>query len=296
AQTMIVCCAVCGGIWVQAAAQARIAAGVRGNAAQERLGKALLAVDDDLRRQRQSVGELKEHTRPGVALRWLAFRIMLPLGDTVRLHRRPHAVYAIIALNVVAFVLELGAHERIGGAFVRWGLRPAVLLGGGHGWTLLTHQFLHAGLGHLAGNMLFLLVFGKAINAWLGQVRFTLFYCCTGALAALAHAALQAHSLVPCVGASGAIAGVMGAYFVRHPLAQIRVLVGTRIVLVPAAAFLALWLFYQGAYAFASAGGSIAFGVAWYAHLGGFAAGALLALLTSGGQTEEETKMLKMQQ
>ena len=150
-------------------------------------------------------------------------------------------------------------------------------------------MFLHGGLLHLAGNMLFLWIFGDNVEDALGHGRFLLLYLGSGVLAALLQGVIAPSSLVPMVGASGAIAGVLGAYFVLYPHARVVTLVPLfflfPLVEVPAFLFLLLWFllqFWQGSAALVTSGkaGAAAGGVAWWAHVGGFVAGiGLLALL-----------------
>jgi membrane associated rhomboid family serine protease len=160
--------------------------------------------------------------------------------------------------------------------------RLAVLGGGPPGWPLLgpfvplvTSTFLHGDLMHLLGNMLYLWIFGNNIEDAMGQARFLVFYFVCGGVAALSQVVADPLSPIPMVGASGAIAGVLGAYLVRFPHARILVLVWllffVRVVRVPALIVLGVWFAYQ-----LSAAGQGGSGVAWYAHIGGFVAGALL--------------------
>jgi membrane associated rhomboid family serine protease len=223
---------------------------------------------------------------------------MFPLRDENPTEIVPIVTIAIIVLNVLVwlFLQSAGMGMRflesicaygaipgeITGALARGDsvpLGPATcFIGGLSGWTLLTSMFLHGGWMHLIGNMWFLWVFGNNIEDSMGHLRFVVFYLATGLAAALAHLLTDWGGAVPVVGASGAISGVMGAYLVLYP----RVKVDTLIVLVvfiqvvrlPAAAVLGLWFvlqLLQGAL-----GSSVAGGVAFWAHVGGFAAGALL--------------------
>jgi membrane associated rhomboid family serine protease len=146
--------------------------------------------------------------------------------------------------------------------------------------TLITSMFLHGGLMHLLGNMLFLWVLGDNVEDALGHRRYVVFYLVCGVLAALAHAAMEPGSTIPMVGASGAISGVMGAYLVLHPKARIKVLVSYFIVWLPAFVVLGVWIVFQVISAGAAAGGAGG-GVAWWAHIGGFLAGMLLCGLFS---------------
>lgn len=220
---------------------------------------------------------------------------MIPLRDTIPSRSVPLVNGALIAACVGAFVLQLLAGNG-GEALVRaFGFVPARLFHPGElgpgalglGVTgLFTSMFLHGGLLHLAGNMLFLWIFGDNVEDALGHGRYLLFYLGSGVLAALLQGLFATTSLVPLVGASGAIAGVLGAYFVLYPHARIVTIVPLfflfPLVEVPAFLFLLVWFllqFWQGSASLLDAGRAAGGGVAWWAHVGGFAAGIALLLV-----------------
>lgn len=216
---------------------------------------------------------------------------MFPLRDDNPCERPPLVTWALLAANLAAFGWQLSAGERsvlVGGAI------PYELLTLQDVWpralvppplTILTSMFLHGGLLHLGGNMLFLWIFGNNVEDALGRRRFLAFYLGTGALAAVAQVlatAVQAAPLeagdatallsVPMVGASGAIAGVLGAYLILFPRARVQTLVFFFFVHLPAWLFIGSWFLFQlGAVVYGGAPG-----VAVFAHLGGFLAGLLL--------------------
>ena len=203
---------------------------------------------------------------------------MIPLYDASRrpLHF-PIVTTAIIATNVSVFLLELTG----GDAFVnRWSLVPAHIVAG-HSWiTLLTSMFMHAGVIHIAGNMLFLWVFGPEIEDVMGTSRYLAFYLLGGLAATCAQVMVDPTSAVPNLGASGAIAAVMGAFLITYPRDRIRVilLLGwfTRVAFLPAALLVGVWFLTQlfsavGALAEVQTGG-----VAYMAHIGGFIFGAVV--------------------
>lgn len=205
---------------------------------------------------------------------------MLPLGDASRRPTRFPAVTAlIIAANAIVFVLELAG----GDAFVgRWSATPADIAGGRHLETLITSTFMHASWSHIAGNMIFLWAFGPEIEDAMGRVRYATFYMAGGIVAAAAQVAVNPSSTVPGLGASGAIAAVMGAFLVTYPRDEIRTVlffgwVG-RVSFLPAALLIGLWLFSQvidlGVVADVQQGG-----VAYMAHVGGAVFGAVTAKL-----------------
>jgi len=220
--------------------------------------------------------------------------MFLPLHDDNPLVniRFQYVTVAIIGLCVAVFVYQLTLGERGGQEFIfGFGAIPAVIFGKAalpaslaHApgpVTLVTSMFMHGGIMHLAGNMLFLWVLGDNVEDALGHRRYVVFYLAAGVLAALAHAATDPGSKVPMVGASGAISGVMGAYLMLHPKARIKVLITYFIVWLPAFVVLGFWIGFQLLSASAAAGGVVGGsggGVAWWAHIGGFAAGMVLVV------------------
>lgn len=214
--------------------------------------------------------------------------MLLPLHDDNPLKhiRFQYVTVGVIALCVVVFLFQAGLGPRGGQAFVySYGAIPAVIFGDAQlppelqripaPLTLVTSMFLHGGIMHLLGNMLFLWVLGDNVEDALGHVRYAVFYLVSGVAAALAHAGLDPGSEIPMVGASGAISGVIGAYLVLHPKAPIKVLVSYFIVWMPAYVVLGFWAGFQFLSAAISTGGAGG-GVAWWAHVGGLVAGAVL--------------------
>ena len=220
---------------------------------------------------------------------------MIPIGDDNLAGGPPPLVnWALIALNVAAFFLELSQpSERALQSFITaWGVVPREY-SSGHDiapliplpfWsTLITSMFLHGGWMHLGGNMLYLWIFGDNLNKVMGQVRYFLFYMVCGLAAGLAHIAFNSGSGVPSVGASGAISGVLGGYMVLFPRNRVRVMMRGGITAVPAYVMLGLWILIQivsGAMDQGGEGG----GVAFMAHIGGFAAGLVLVKLFAAGR------------
>ena len=200
---------------------------------------------------------------------------MIPLRDVIPSRSTPVVTMALLAVNVVVFLYQWSLGERAGTAFVfEWGVIPAdftVL-------TMFTSMFLHGGFLHAGGNMLYLWIFGDNVEDRLGKGRFLFFYLLCGAAAAIGQILINPDSRIPMVGASGAVAGVMGAYFVMYPQSRIVTLVPFflfQIIEVPAVFFLGIWFLMQ----FLSGVGSIAQveagtgGVAFWAHVAGFVAG-----------------------
>lgn len=208
---------------------------------------------------------------------------VIPLGDASRRPARIPVVTALIILvNAFVFVLELMR----GDAFVtQWSVIAAQIISGHHWITILTAMFMHASWSHIIGNMIFLWAFAPEIEDAMGRGRYLVFYLLGGLVATLAQVAADPHSRVPNLGASGAIAAVMGAFLVTYPRDQIRTLlfifVFARIRFIPAALLIGLWflsqLVHAGAVAHLQTGG-----VAYLAHIGGFIFGAVTAHLFEG--------------
>ena len=204
---------------------------------------------------------------------------MIPLRDTHPSYSKPVMTSIIIALNVIVFLYQFSLDPYSQNYFMAtYGIIPARF----HISTLLTTMFLHGGWMHLIGNMWFLWIYGDNIEDALGHWKFLAFYLLCGVAAGLVHILVNADSRIPTVGASGAIAGVMGAYMVKFPKAQILTLVPIFLFFttmeIPAVFILGYWFLLQFFNGWGSVGHSNLSqgGVAWFAHIGGFAAGALL--------------------
>ena len=216
---------------------------------------------------------------------------MIPLRDDIPTESFPFVTIVLMALNCLVFLYQLSLGEAAGELAAALGAVPVEITRGVEltpGFplppvlTVVTSMFLHGGLLHLGGNMLFLWIFGNNVEDAVGHFRFLLFYLLCGAAAAAGHIALNADSRLPMIGASGAVSGVLGAYFLLYPRARVLTLVILgfffQTILVPAAFFLGLWFFLQflSGWATLGRGGG---GVAWFAHIGGFLAGMPLLLL-----------------
>jgi hypothetical protein len=222
---------------------------------------------------------------------------MFPLRDENPSHSTPVITRALIAINVAAFVYQVMLGEALGPFVYAWGMVPArvtlaVQYGDepitGPGLTLLTSMFLHGGWFHLIGNMWYLWIFGDNVEDRLGRARFLIFYLLSGIVAGLLHYVLNPTSRMPTVGASGAIAGVLGGYLVAFPRARILTLVPLfpffQVMALPAVVVLGLWFVMQFFSGFLSLGfGGTGGGVAWWAHVGGFAFGLIVVKLLGGG-------------
>jgi membrane associated rhomboid family serine protease len=207
---------------------------------------------------------------------------MFPLRDNNPSETVPILTWVLIVANVLAFLLELSAGAE---NFVsRYGFTPALFFSqpdAAEITTIFSSMFLHGGWAHLLGNMWFLYLFGDNVEDRLGHIPYLVFYLLSGVAAAMMQAVLNPHSTVEMIGASGAISGVLGAYFVFFPQATVESLVPmgmfSRIYQVPAIVFLGLWFGIQLFTGFSSIGGPDTGGVAFWAHVGGFAFGLVVA-------------------
>jgi len=210
---------------------------------------------------------------------------MFPIGDDDSARRTaPLVTYALLALNVLFFFVELSG----GDAFIRkWAFVPSRFIANpvDDFPTLFTSMFMHAGWLHLGGNMLYLWIFGDNVEDRFGHIKFTIFYILCGLMATFAQLAFSLGSNVPNLGASGAIAGVLGAYILLFPQGKVKVMQGQRVIQVPALIVIGLWIVLQ----FVSSVGSTANaadtgGVAYMAHIGGFIAGFVLTFVFRGSR------------
>ncbi len=224
---------------------------------------------------------------------------MFPISDNNPTRTTAYVTYALIGINIFVFIHEMLLSESgLKEFFQLYAVVPRELTASLNGipvnqpvpepLTLVTSQFLHGGFLHILGNMLFLWIFGNNIEDQLGHIKYLIFYIACGILAALSQWIFSTQSSLPSLGASGAIAGVMGAYILRFPQARIRTLVflGPFIVFpeIPAIFFLGLWFVQQALYSIASLGvptnvGMESGGIAYWAHAGGFVFGAILGPL-----------------
>ena len=215
---------------------------------------------------------------------------MFPIGDDDSGRRTvPLVTYALIVLNVLFFFVELSG----GDAFImQWAFVPSRFLANPAGdfLTLFTSMFMHAGWVHLGGNMLYLWIFGDNVEDRFGHLKFIIFYLLCGLAATFAQLAFSMGSDVPNLGASGAIAGVLGAYILMFPQQQVKVLVGRMVTPVSAIIVIGLWFVLQFFSGFASiANTTDTGGVAYMAHVGGFIAGFVLAFLFRGNSSPRLT-------
>jgi membrane associated rhomboid family serine protease len=211
---------------------------------------------------------------------------MIPLRDDIRSERRPYVTYFFIVACIGVFAwqfLSESSHPEAGDAIVRvWGMVPASIVRGRSLWTLITSMFLHGGIAHIIGNMLYLWIFGDNVEDAFGHLSYVFVYLGSGLFGSLLQIVIAPHSTIPTIGASGAISGVMGAYFVLYPRARVLTLIPIfffiRLLYLPAPLLLGFWILFQIVFGCSSTPGAGG-GVAYFAHIGGFGAGALLGLI-----------------
>jgi membrane associated rhomboid family serine protease len=210
---------------------------------------------------------------------------MFPIRDTIRSRSFPKANYAIIAINVLVFLFQSSLNEHVFYQFIRWfGLTPAQFsLSMPLQWiTIFTSMFMHGGWFHLISNMWTLYIFGDNVEDRMGSMRYVIFYLLAGTAAAITHVVSSHGVNVPTVGASGAVAGVLGAYFLLFPQARVTTFIPVFflpwLVDIPAFFYLGVWFFSQVANGL-MVGPEVMSGIAWWAHIGGFLIGLLLVRL-----------------
>jgi membrane associated rhomboid family serine protease len=215
---------------------------------------------------------------------------MLPIGDDDSSRRTvPIVTYALILLNVLFFFVELASGE----AFIeKWAFVPSRFLGnpGADFLTLFTSMFMHAGWVHLGGNMLYLWIFGDNVEDRFGHIKYLIFYLLCGLAATFAQLAFNMGSDIPNLGASGAIAGVLGSYIFMFPQERVKVLLGNSITTVSALIVIGGWIvlqFFNGVASISNTADTG--GVAFMAHIGGFVAGFLLTFLFRGNSRSQLT-------
>lgn len=244
------------------------------------------SIDQELREKAQ-MKEIAETSRHVVGLLPLGLVLgirLFPYSDSTDNPRTifPGVTVSIISINVIILILSFFRPDRL---FYSWGMIPNSLLNGLRPYTVITSMFLQGSIFHLFGNMFFLWIFGDNVEEKLGHIKFILFYILFGVVASLVHVAINPQSSLPTVGASGAISGIMGAYFVMFPNVRINCLFGVGIyfrkVKIKAFWFLLFWMAMQLlSYIFFRRMSNIAFG----AHISGFGIGALIAYLIGGNK------------
>ncbi len=212
---------------------------------------------------------------------------MFPIADENISVERPYVTYGLIVSNIILYTINFFTGDSLNNVFA---FIPNNFLLLKDVWAIITHQFMHGSWSHLLGNMWFLIIFGDNIEAAIGKVKYIIFYLLCGIVAALSHMAFNLDSIIPTVGASGAISGVLGAYIILYPKNKISTIIPfgfVRIYKVEALYYLIIWFALQLVFNFTDPYGS----VAYMAHLGGFVGGAILILLFGGkkGKVKNES-------
>ena len=207
--------------------------------------------------------------------------MIFPIGDDqVKGGHTPWFSYSFIGLNVIFFLYKFSLNtEQQEGFDLYFGAIPTEITNGQDLFTLVTSMFVHADVWHLLGNMLFLWVFADNIEATAGNLKFLLFYLIGGFVAVFAHIWFNMDSEMPMIGASGAISAVMGAYLVMFPTSRIKLLFLIFPFRITTWIFLGIWIIQQCTYGTSSLASGMGDGVAWWAHIGGFAMGLLVGFL-----------------
>lgn len=271
-------CPACLGIWLDGGELGQITQAMRGE-----------SVHPLLRRSSPPIEPSEAETdRPTSGLLWaFMFLTGLPVEEHQPRRNFPIVVLSLLILCVMAFLMQLGASDPTE-LIQTFGLVPRRAMSGvGSPWPWLTYMFLHGGFLHLFGNLYFLWVFGDNVEDRLGRGRFLLLYFAAGISAALLQCVLQTSSTIPIVGASGAISGVMAAYAILFPNARLVSLIWVIKVQWQTTTYLGVWLLLQFIGALSGASG-----VAWWAHIGGFLVGGLIAWTWRRSHQEEVTRKL----
>ncbi|MBU7012758.1 MAG: rhomboid family intramembrane serine protease [Theionarchaea archaeon] len=214
---------------------------------------------------------------------------MLPIRDFRPTRIFPVVTYTIIAVNILVFVFEvfIDFTGNLEWFYYEFATVPYYIMNGQKLYTLVTAMFLHGGFAHIFFNMLYMYIFGNNVEDSMGSKRFFFFYLLCGLLASFAHIAIDPSSDIPTLGASGAIAGVLGAYMVLYPKERIDALLGWYYVRVPAIVVLLSWFVLQLFSGFLSLGAVSQGGVAFFAHIGGFVAGVILIFIFRKRQRDQ---------
>lgn len=269
-------CPACDGIWTEGGEINRVAIYRKGNPELDALCTAILEEQTELDKWKPR-NEAGEPWETSAGLRIFLPKIFLPLGDDLTTNIFPRVTFALIIANLAIFLCQWAFVKETTLYFQEFGLVPSAILSGKGIFSLLSSMFLHKGLFHLLGNMLFLWIFADNVEEALGHARFLAFYFMFGFSASLLHILTNMHSTIPAIGASGAVAGVMGAYFALYPHAKIKTLVINQVIDVPAYLYLGGWIVIQVLYGMILYAQKVHACTGFFAHIGGFASGLILA-------------------
>ena len=273
-------CEECGGHWADGGEVRRLAIYTKGNPKLDRLADSMAAHVEDHQKFQQLARDVAGFGAPPSGWFYLLspVRIILPLYDELPSAITPWVTMLFMVINILVMGLVAFADEPAAEYILSLALVPSAVADGDGGYyRLVSYMFLHAGLFHLLGNVLFLWIFGDNIEEEFGHASFFGFYILSGVMAASAHMMFTASPELPLVGASGAVAGVMGAYFVFHPNAVIKTWIIAEIWDIPAVFYLVVWFALQVVPAWMEWGGIVESNVAYAAHAAGFGTGVSLA-------------------
>jgi len=268
-------CGQCGGLWADYGEFKKIASYCKGNPQMEALGKSILksgwSPGKD-KKDKDPIVELGNFlNQPARPIFFFGPRFIIPLKDDIATNIIPYGTIGLLLINILIFLLMLKSGGNSLEIYQKYGLVPSEILSGRGYLSFFSSLFLHGGFMHLLGNMFFLWIFADNVEEHLGLGEFIAFFIICGFWADIIHILTNADSTIPTVGASGAIAGIMGAYFYLFPHAKIKTLVFYQIIDIPAFILIGTWLALQLLYA------AITFGVntsvAFSAHIGGFFSG-----------------------
>ena len=269
-------CLACNGIWTEGGEIDRVAVYRKGNPELDALCQAILEETRELDKWK-TLNETGEPLKTNAVWRIFLPKVFLPLGDDLATHIFPRVTFALIVANLMIFICQWAFIKDTTLYFQEFGLVPSAIVSGKGVLSLLSSMFLHKGLLHLVGNMLFLWVFADNVEEAFGHVRFLAFYLVFGFSASFLHILTNMHSNIPAIGASGAVAGVMGAYFALYPHAKIKTLVINQVIDVPAYLYLGGWIVMQVLSGMVLYSQKVHSSVGFFAHIGGFASGLILA-------------------
>jgi len=272
-------CPQCSGQWADGGELAALVEYLHDPGESQRMQQLGEAIADTIKK-RQALKDLTELGRQGkqrVLMTSLFLpKIILPLGTSVGVARFPLVTVCLVLINILVYVLQATSGD-MADTIGTFGLTPARITRGENLWGFLTHMFLHGGVMHLVGNMLFFWIFARAIEDTAGRRKFLAGYLLMGLLAGLVFFLFNLDNRLPAVGASGAISGIMGAFLVLFPYSTIPTFVIQTVLHIPTWLYLGVWVGFQILYAAVYSSIGLCACVAFSAHIGGFFAGVILA-------------------
>ena len=263
-------CHTCGGVWVDHPELEQLARHVKGSDLIRNLAKSLAERGHQTAKFKE-FGSLAGEMKIGTQAQALGPLIVLPLrSESWTENNKPVFVSSLILINILIFIIQIFTVDDKSAFFQSFGFVPSQFFSGNQIRGIITSIFIHAGVLHILGNMFFLWMFGPNVEGLFGSKIFAISYLSWGIFGGLSHAVLHFNSTIPAIGASGAIAGILGAFLIVCPKARISTLVISRVVDIPSYIYLTLWIIFQIIYCVTGASG-----VGWLAHIGGFLAGML---------------------